>query len=111
MNHRPPKLIEIRSEDEIPPAFASEAEEAEFWDTHSFSDDLLQKMVIPVPDWFPPPRPRTSPVSIRFDADTLARLKALAKARHKGYQTLLKEFVVERLYEEEKRAGVIGPSR
>ena len=26
----------------------------------------------------------------------------------KGYQTLLKEFVVERLYEEEKREGLVG---
>jgi hypothetical protein len=30
------------------------------------------------------------------------------KARHKGYQTLLEELVVERLYEEEKRAGIVG---
>ena len=28
--------------------------------------------------------------------------------RHKGYQTLLKEFVMERLYEEEKREGLLG---
>jgi hypothetical protein len=26
----------------------------------------------------------------------------------KGYQTLLKEFVIERLYEEEKREGLVG---
>jgi predicted DNA binding CopG/RHH family protein len=53
--------------------------------------------------------PRTTPVAIRFDQLTLARLKALAALRNTGYQTLLKEFVVERLYEEEKRAGIIGP--
>jgi hypothetical protein len=35
-------------------------------------------------------------------------MKALAHRRHKGYQTQLKEFVVERLYEEEKREGLIG---
>jgi hypothetical protein len=29
------------------------------------------------------------------------------RAAHVGYQTLLKEFVVERLYEEERRAGII----
>jgi hypothetical protein len=50
---------------------------------------------------------RTTPVAIRFDRFTLKRLKALAVLRNTGYQTLLKEFVVERLYEEEKRAGII----
>jgi hypothetical protein len=31
----------------------------------------------------------------------------LAAKKHKGYQTLLKEFVVERRYEEEKREGLL----
>ena len=52
-----------------------------------------------------------SPVAIRFDADTLARLKAVAEKKHKGYQTLLKEFVAERLYEEEKREGILPANR
>jgi hypothetical protein len=38
--------------------------------------------------------------------DVVARAKALAAVRNTGYQTLLKEFVIERLYEEEKRAGL-----
>ncbi len=50
---------------------------------------------------------RTTPIAIRFDQFTLRRLKTLAAARNTGYQTLLKEFVVERLYEEEKREGII----
>lgn len=45
---------------------------------------------------------------MRFDADTIVRLQALAAKKHKGYQTLLKEFVAERLYEEEKREGIVG---
>jgi hypothetical protein len=50
---------------------------------------------------------RTTPIAVRFDQFTLRRLKTLATLRNKGYQTLLKEFVVERLYEEEKREGII----
>jgi hypothetical protein len=50
---------------------------------------------------------RTTPIAVRFDQFTLMRLKALAAARNTGYQTLLKEFVIERLYEEEKREGII----
>jgi hypothetical protein len=52
---------------------------------------------------------RTKPVAIRFDEFTLQRLKTLAKLHNTGYQTLLKGFVIERLYEEEKRAGIIEP--
>jgi hypothetical protein len=50
---------------------------------------------------------RTKPIAVRFDEFTLTRLRALAWRRNTGYQTLLKEFVVERLYEEEKREGII----
>ncbi len=103
------KLVEINSLDEIP-QFGSEEEEADFWDTHSFSEELLNSLP-PVPDEeLPPVRDRTKPVSVRFDADTLARLKSLARKKRKGYQTLLKEFVMERLYEEEKREGIVTPA-
>ena len=88
------------------PAFVTEDEEHRFWATHTLSESLLDRME-PVEDGFlPPPRPRTKPVPIRFSDDVIQRAKALAARRHIGYQTLLKEFVVERLYEEEKRAGL-----
>lgn len=101
------RMKEISSLEEIPD-FKSEEEEAEFWATHSLGDEILDKMG-PVPeDELPPVRPRTRPISLRFDDDTLKRLRLLAEKKHKGYQTLLKEFVAERLYEEEKREGIIS---
>ena len=45
---------------------------------------------------------------MRFDESTLSRLKVLSDRRHKRYQSLLREFIVERLYEEEKREGLVG---
>ena len=100
------KLEEINSPEEIP-EFKSEKEEAEFWSTHSFGEGLLEKMG-PMPEGvLPPSRPRTKPIAIRFDEDLLQRLKTLANSKHKGYQTMLKEFVLERLYEEEKREGLL----
>lgn len=100
------KMKEIKSPDEIPD-FESEKEEREFWSTHALSEEYFEKAG-PIPEGvLPPPRPRTRPISLRFDEDVLARVKAVAKSKHKGYQTLLKEFVVERLYEEEKREGII----
>ena len=102
-------LIPVESLDDIPD-FANEDEEHAFWSTHSFGERLLEQMrpLDEVDDDLPPPRERTRPVAIRFDDDVIGRLKAVARLKHKGYQTLLKEFVVERLYEEEKRAGLVG---
>lgn len=107
MNVASRKMKEINSPDEIP-EFESEREEHEFWSTHSLSEEFFEKAE-PVPEGvLPPPRPRTRPISLRFDEDVLARVKVMAARKHKGYQTMLKEFVVERLYEEEKREGIIG---
>ncbi len=101
------------------PVFRNEAEEAEFWATHAIAGALLEQMQ-PVPlegdDELPPARSssistrstRTRPISVRLDQDILRRLKVLATKKHKGYQSLLKEFVIERLYEEEKREGLIA---
>lgn len=70
-------------------------------------EELLRKMRPAPKSLLPAPRPRTRPVAVRFDDSTLGRIRALAARRHKGYQTLLKEFVSERLYEEEKREGIV----
>jgi hypothetical protein len=107
-----PQRTPVESFDDVP-AFRTEAEEAAYWSTHSFGEGVLREMR-PIPPEgdgvLPParpPAPRTRPIAVRLDADVLRRLKALAATKRKGYQTLLKEFVVERLYEEEKRAGLI----
>jgi hypothetical protein len=109
------RLIPVERREDIP-SFADEREEAAFWATHDLAGALLDEMQ-PVPldggDELPPARassvtPRTRPVSVRLDRDILRRLKVLAAKKHKGYQSLLKEFVVERLYEEEKREGLVA---
>ena len=53
-------------------------------------------------------RKRSTSTSLRLDENIPKRLRRLARKKGKDYQTLLKEFVVERLYEEEKREGVVG---
>jgi hypothetical protein len=87
--------------------YDGKAEEAAFWDSHEMSDELWYSLPS-AENQLPTPRPRTKPVAVRFAADTLARLKVVARKKHKGYQALLKEFVMEPLYEEEKREGLIA---
>jgi predicted DNA binding CopG/RHH family protein len=103
-------MTTVHSQEEIP-AFASEAEEAAFWATHELADNLWDRLPRVPDEELPPARPRTRPVGIRFDESTLERIKVLAARRHKGYQTLLREFITERLYEEEQREGLVRPVR
>jgi len=86
------------------PQFGSEDDEAAYWATHTPGDGLLEQMkpAREVDAKLPPPRVASSPITIRFEADVLHRLRKLAAAKGIGYQTLLKRFVVERLREEER---------
>jgi hypothetical protein len=86
------------------PTFHTEAEEAAYWSTHTFGDAMLEQLrpAREVDPRLPPPRAASSSITIRFESDILYRLRTLAAARGVGYQTLLKRFVLERLYEEER---------
>ena len=52
-------------------------------------------------------RPRTRPISLRLDDDVLMPTQGRGKEEAQRVPDLLKEFVVERLYEEEKREGML----
>lgn len=89
------------------PAFASEAEERLFWETHDTT---------PFVDWspaksghFPNLKPSTETISLRLPAALLAELKTLANKRDVPYQSLLKVFLAERVARE--RAGAEPPPR
>lgn len=87
------------------PADLSDEEQIKFLETHGVSEEFLENAEEASED--ERPRPRTRPINVRFDDFTLNRLKEMAERRNVGYQTLLKTFVLERLYEEEKREGAL----
>ena len=99
----PPPVVD-REEDV--PAFATEGEEADFWEEHQMGPDLERRYRSRRP---PAPPKQPAPTSLRLEADTVRRLRALAAKKGTKYQTLLKQFVVERLYEEERREGLLAP--
>jgi hypothetical protein len=79
------------------PEFASLEEEAAFWDTHSTAD---------YEDEFKPVRVRVAKrlstgVTIRFDPETLRRLRAIAQEQGIGPTTLIRMWVLERLKQQE----------
>ena len=98
----------IDSPKEIPSNLSDE-ERRDFLMEHGVSESFLENTKEAPED--ERPRPRTKPINIRFDDFTLTRLKTLAESRNVGYQTLLKMFVQERLYEEEKREMTLPVGR
>ncbi|NCO65117.1 MAG: hypothetical protein COW32_07160 [Candidatus Aquicultor secundus] len=85
------------------PHFKNEEEEREFWKTHSvteFLDDMED-----VTDEIIVTRPKKRLLSFRIDDEVIERLQKLAQRKGIGYQTLMRVWVIERLEEEERRAG------
>ncbi len=77
------------------PHFDSAEEEAEFWDTHDFTD---------YQEGFKPARVRfakrlSEGVTIRLDPDTLRRLRAEGHEKGIGPTTLVRMWILERLRE------------
>jgi predicted DNA binding CopG/RHH family protein len=77
------------------PAFKSEAEERQFWETHDSSDYL---------DWstaervrFPNLKPSTTAISIRLPTEMLEQIKIAANKRDVPYQSLIKMWLSEKV--------------
>ncbi len=87
---------------EVPQNMTDE-QSAGFWESHEITEDFLRQARPLEESEMPSARTDAKTITIRFDTDTLDRLQNLARQKHKGYQTLLKQFVIERLYEEEKK--------
>jgi predicted DNA binding CopG/RHH family protein len=80
------------------PTFTSEDEERSFWASHDSSDYV---------DWrratrpsFPVLKPSLRTISLRLPESMIGQLKLLAHKRDVPYQSLLKQFLAERLKKE-----------
>ncbi|MGH2345813.1 MAG: CopG family antitoxin [Chloroflexota bacterium] len=83
------------------PAFDNEEEEAGYWATHQLSPALLKNMRSPTNEEAPRPR-RTRAISLRVDEGLLERIQALAAEARRPYQSLLKDYLAERVELEER---------
>lgn len=102
------QLTTVHKLEEIPD-FGSEQQEAEFWDTHTMSDELWDSL--PGMEGELPTPGTPMGVSLSLNAELARRLRVLARRKGVSYLALARAFVAERLYEEEKREGIIGDSR
>ncbi len=86
------------------PIFNDETEEAHFWETHTWSEELLNSTIQENHEPFNlPPRKKDShdSVTLHLGNQTLERLQDLAERKGITYQTLLKKLIQKGLYEEE----------
>ena len=77
------------------PAFASEAEERKFWETHDSADYVdwskAQRVVLPNL------KPTTNTISLRLPQHLLDAIKSAANARDVPYQSLIKVWLQEKV--------------
>lgn len=76
------------------PRFGSEEEEAAFWKETSLDSRLMNGSMLKTDN-------RDSiTITLRFDPRMLARIKRLARSRYLNYQSMIKQWLSERLEKE-----------
>ena len=84
------------------PKFATEQEEAEFWSTHDSTEFVEDTDTVDI-TFFDDRQPKKQ-IALRLDGDTIDALKAVARRKGVGYQTLIRLWVNERLEQEQVSA-------
>lgn len=73
------------------PQFTCEHDEAKFWQTHRLDSRLLSQSLLTAD------QSESTTISLRMDPRMLARIKRLARSRYLGYQSMIKQWIAERL--------------
>jgi hypothetical protein len=76
------------------PAFGNLAEEVQYWEGHQIALRLMQSSLVSTDS------NESTTITLRMDPRMLSRLKRLARQRYLNYQSMLKQWVAERLEKE-----------
>jgi len=76
------------------PKFESEEKEAFFWSTTQLDPRLMNGSLLKADT-----RESTT-ITVRFDPRMLARIKRIARSRYLNYQSMIKQWLAERLEKE-----------
>jgi predicted DNA binding CopG/RHH family protein len=79
------------------PEFADEAAEAKFWEHHELDGRLMASSVHEADS-----RESTT-ITLRFDPRMLSRIKRIARSRFLNYQSMMKQWLAERLEDEMRK--------
>jgi predicted DNA binding CopG/RHH family protein len=86
-------LTVITDWENVPP-FTNLVEEAHFWEKHQIGQRLMQSSLVGTDT------NESTTITLRIDPRMLSRLKRLARQRYLNYQSMLKQWVAERLENE-----------
>ena len=92
MSEDPSSMNVIKSWTEIP-KFGSEEEEARFWARNRLDVRLMNGSLLKSDR-------ESVTVTLRFDPRMLARIKRLARSRYLNYQSMIKQWLSERIEKE-----------
>ena len=87
------RLKSISNWSEVP-HFDDEDEEAEFWGSVQLDPRLMNASLVKTDN-----RDSTT-ITMRFDPRMLARIKRIARSRYLNYQSMIKQWLAERLEKE-----------
>lgn len=76
------------------PEFESEEDEADFWAQTQIDTRLMNASLLKADT-----RESTT-ITVRFDPRMLARIKRIARSRYLNYQSMIKQWLAERLEDE-----------
>lgn len=76
------------------PNFVDEAEEADFWQNHELAGSLMLASVHEADT------KESTTITLRFDPRMLSRIKRIARMRFLNYQSMMKQWIAERIEEE-----------
>ena len=91
--------MDVVTQWEAIPAFASERDEGQYWLTHRLDAKLIEESVTPGD------QSESTTITLRIDPRMLARIKRLARSRYLNYQSMIKQWMSERLESEFRERG------
>ena len=81
------------------PDFEPDEQEHRFWSEHSLNPRLIKASV------HAPDSKESTTITLRFDPRMLSRIKRIARSRFLNYQSMMKQWLAERMEEEIRRSG------
>jgi predicted DNA binding CopG/RHH family protein len=91
--------MDVVTEWEEIPEFACEHDEAKYWLTHRLEAKLMDQSIIGAD------QSESTTITLRIDPRMLARIKRLARSRYLNYQSMIKQWLSERLEQELRDRG------
>ncbi len=85
---------------DVVPTFQSEVEEADYWKEHRLDLRLMDSAVVAGAE-----STESVTVTLRMDPRMLSRIKRLARSRFLNYQSMVKQWLSERMEQELRDRG------